>query len=58
MVTTNASSDLNSTLTFATGEDQADQNMQCGSDTPAKYMTRNLLKTENGNNDEQQHTHV
>ena len=27
------------------------------SDTPAKYMTENL-KTENGYNDEQQHTHV
>ena len=29
-----------------------------GSDTPAKYKTGNLLKTENGNNEEQQHTHV
>ena len=36
VVITNASSDLNSTLTSVTGEDQADQNMQCGSDTPAK----------------------
>ena len=48
----------NSTLTFATSEDQADQNMQCGSDTPAKYTIGNLLKTGNGNHEEQQHTHV
>ena len=58
MVITNASSDLNSTLTSATGEEQADQNMQCGSVAPANHMTGNLLKTENGNNEEQQHTHV
>ena len=58
VVITNASSDLNSTLTSATGEDQADQNMQCGSNTPANHMTGNLLKTENGNNEEQQRTHV
>ena len=29
-----------------------------GSDTPAKYMTDNLLKTTNGNDEEQQHTYV
>ena len=29
-----------------------------GSGTPAKYMTGNLLKTENGNNEEQQHIPV
>ena len=29
-----------------------------GSDTPANHMTGNLLKTENGNNEEQQHTYV
>ena len=29
-----------------------------GSDTPAKYTTGNMLKPENGNNEEQQHTHV
>ena len=63
MVITNASiatvtSKPNSTLTSATGEEQADHNMQCGSDTPAKYTTGNMLKTENGNNEEQQRTHV
>ena len=48
----------NSTLTSATSEDQADHNMQCGSDTPAKYTTGNLLKTGNGNHEEQQHAYV
>ncbi|KAL5469205.1 hypothetical protein EMCRGX_G030429 [Ephydatia muelleri] len=47
----------NSTLTSATSEDQADHNMQCGSDTPAKYKTGNLLKTGNGNHEEQQHAY-
>ena len=29
-----------------------------GSDTPVKYVTENLLQTENGTNEEQHHTHV
>lgn len=34
-------------------QDLADHSIQCGYDSPAKYMTENLLQTENGNNEEQ-----